>query len=166
MARKDEIEEKEELQVAEDRKKSPVMLIILIALLLLVLVAVGVGAALYFMKKPPAEEKKGVAPVTAAIGPLWTMEGMIVNLADQGGERYLKVSMQFELNSPEAAKELDLVKPKIKDMVIDLLSSKTYADLADNAGKQRLREELMFKANGILTQGKISKVYFTEFVIQ
>ncbi|MCX7982195.1 MAG: flagellar basal body-associated FliL family protein [Syntrophales bacterium] len=166
MARKDEIEEKVEVSVEEGKKKSPLMLIILVILLLLMLVAVGVGAALYFMKQPSEAEKKKTAPVTAAIGPMWTMDSMIVNLADQGGERYIKVSMQFELNSPEVAKELDLVKPKIKDMAIDLLSSKTYAELADNAGKQRLREELMFKANSIITQGKITKVYFTEFVIQ
>lgn len=166
MARKDEIEEKEQISADGEKKKSPIMLIMLVVLVLLILVAVGVGAALYFMKKPAEAEKKKAAPVTAAIGPTWAMESMIVNLADQGGERYVKVSMQFELNSPEVTKELDLVKPKIKDMAIDLLSSKTYADLADNAGKQRLREELMFKANSIITQGKVTKVYFTEFVIQ
>jgi len=166
MARKEELEDTAEVKLEEKPKKSPLMMVVVIALLILVLAAIGVGAALFFMQKSAKEEKKQAVTSTAAIGPLWAMESMIVNLADAGGERYLKVAMQFEINSPEVARELEAVKPKIKDMAIDLLSSKNYADLADNAGKQRLREELMLKANSILTQGKITKVYFTEFVIQ
>jgi flagellar FliL protein len=36
----------------------------------------------------------------------------------------------------------------------------------DMAGKQRLREEIAMRLNTFLTTGKVSKVYFTEFVIQ
>jgi len=36
----------------------------------------------------------------------------------------------------------------------------------DISGKQRLREDIAFKLNSILSKGKIVRVYFTEFVIQ
>jgi len=125
------------------------------------------GAVWFFKQRAAAEEKKRqTVPQAANIGPIWPMESIIVNLADGGGERYLKVTMQLEVATPEATKELDLVKPRIRDTIIDLLSSKTYADLADNMGKQRLRDEIVLRANSILAQGKVTKVYFTEFIIQ
>ena len=170
MAGKTEIEAIEDVVEGqqEGKKKRPSVLVIVgIVLVLLILIGVSAGAIWHFWQKSAAEEKKQQSVLqTAAIGPVWPMESIIVNLADGGGERYLKVAMQLEVASPEATKELDLVKPKIRDTVIDLLSSKTYADLADNAGKQRLRDEIILRANSVLTQGKVTKVYFTEFIIQ
>ena len=61
---------------------------------------------------------------------------------------------------------LDQVKPRVRDGILELLSSKTLADLADAMGKQRLREEIILRANNSISRGRISKVYFTEFVIQ
>ena len=36
----------------------------------------------------------------------------------------------------------------------------------DLAGKQRLREEIAGRINNILQRGKVTKVYFTDFVVQ
>jgi flagellar FliL protein len=49
---------------------------------------------------------------------------------------------------------------------LDLLSSKSYKDIVDINGKQRLRDEILMRLNTFLTGGKIVKVYFTEFVVQ
>jgi len=62
--------------------------------------------------------------------------------------------------------ELNLLKPKLRDSILDLLSAKTYKEMMDPIGKQRLRDEIALRANAYLTKGKIIKVYFTEFVIQ
>ncbi|MDQ5985849.1 MAG: hypothetical protein CSYNP_01566 [Syntrophus sp. SKADARSKE-3] len=165
MAKKDEITEKDEQAggVQESVKKASMMKIIILGVVVLVVLAGGIGGAVFFMSK--SAEKK--APVAApAIGPTWAMEPLIINLADNNGERYLKLVMSFELTSAEAAKELDIVKPKLRDGIVDLLSNKSYKDLADNIGKQKLRDDIMLRGNSILLQGKITKVYFTEFVIQ
>jgi flagellar FliL protein len=74
--------------------------------------------------------------------------------------------MQFEVADPLIIAELDLVKPRVRDSILDLLSSKTLADLADAPGKQRLREEIILRVNNAISRGRITKVYFTEFVIQ
>ncbi len=170
MAGKEEIEPIEDVvegQLGGQQKRSYLRIVVMVVVVLVLLVGAGVGMALFLKQRSVAEEKKrSAAQVMAAIGPVWPMDSIIVNLADAGGERYLKVTMLLEVATPEATKELDLVKPKIKDTIIDLLSSKTYADLADNAGKQRLRDEVILRANSILTQGKVTKVYFTEFIIQ
>ena len=167
MAKKQEIKEKdekaEEAGQEPEQKKSSVLKYVIIGVIALVVIGAGVGGALFFMGK--SDDKKKAAPAPA-IGPTWSMEPLIVNLADNNGDRYLKVVIQMELTMPEASKELDTIKPKFRDSIVDLLSGKTYKDLADNVGKQRLRDEITLRGNSMLMQGKINKVYFTEFVIQ
>jgi flagellar FliL protein len=94
------------------------------------------------------------------------MDPFIVNLMDNNGERYLKLAIQLEISDPKGVAELDQMKPKLRDNVLDLLSAKSVKELMDMAGKQRLREEIAMRLNTFLTTGKVSKVYFTEFVIQ
>jgi flagellar FliL protein len=43
---------------------------------------------------------------------------------------------------------------------------KTFKELMELTGKQKLRDEMVMRLNAFLTKGKINKVYFTEFVIQ
>ena len=40
------------------------------------------------------------------IGPMYKMDTMIVNLADRGGKRYLRLTMQFELTTQEVVEEI------------------------------------------------------------
>ena len=162
MAKEEKEEVVEEQQV---KKKKPIMKIVVIALSLVVVVAVGVAGAVYFLGGYGGEKKVAPQP-RPAIGALWPMEPFIVNLLDNQGERYLKVIMQLEVSDQLVIAELDLLKPKLRDNVLDLLSAKAYNDLIDLAGKQRLRDELATRLNSFLRKGKIVKVYFTDFVIQ
>ena len=134
---------------------------IIIGLFVLLIVGAAVAGSVYFFTKAPGEKKE-----PPAVSILWTLEPFIVNLADNGGDRYLKVAMQFEVHDPALLHELDMAKPRIRDTVLDLLSSKSQMDLVDSVGKQRLREEIIERVNDAITTGKISRVYFTEFVIQ
>ena len=167
MAKREEVKENdmqiEGGQQAEGKKKLPLVKILIVGVVILVLLGAGIGGTIFFMNSSKPAKKQDAAP---AIGPTWPMEALIVNLADNSGDRYLKVVMQLEVSTPEAAKELDAIKPKLRDSVLDLLSGKTYKDLSDNVGKQRVRDEVMLRGNSMLMQGKINKVYFTEFVIQ
>lgn len=100
------------------------------------------------------------------IGALWSLGSIIVNLLDNEGERYLKVNIQIELSNPECAAELDILKPKIMDGILDLLSSKSYKEIVGFEGKQHLRDEISLRLNNYLSKGRIAHVYFTEFVVQ
>ena len=62
--------------------------------------------------------------------------------------------------------EVNQRMPQIKDAILLLLSNKTYSELSDLQGKIQLRAELINKLNGILQQGKVKRIYFTEFVVQ
>ncbi|MDD5476319.1 MAG: flagellar basal body-associated FliL family protein, partial [Syntrophales bacterium] len=110
--------------------------------------------------------QQAVVDVTPQIGTLWSMGTLIVNLLDDEGERYLKATIELELSSPDMVSELDVLKPKILDGILDLLSSKYYRDIVGFEGKQHLRDEISLRINNYLSRGRISNVYFTDFVIQ
>ena len=158
---KKEVVEEEE-QPAEPKKKSKLKWIIM-AVVILVVVAAGTIAGFYFFTK--AEVKKPVAEKPAVIT-IWPMEAFIINIAETNGERYLKIVVQLEVSDPDVVKELEQLKPRLRDSILDLLTPKTYKELMDLAGKQRLREEIAGRINNILQRGKVTKVYFTDFVIQ
>ncbi len=136
----------------------------------------------------PVEPAGPVAPVVQTVprgnGILFPLGERVVNLADPGGYRYLRVSITLEF-LPESAEfyrlppdkrvaeeerfkeELARQKPIIDDLVISILSSKTFAEIFSLEGKQQLKEELMEQLNASLGEGKyVGAVYFTDFVVQ
>ena len=158
---KDEVEETQPVV-----KKKATLKIVIIALSSLVIVAGGVFGALYYFSSAAAGKKAEPAAARPLIGALWPMDPFIVNLLDNQGERYLKIVIQLEMSDQPVLAELDQLKPKLRDNVLDLLTAKTYSELMEPGGKQRLRDELAMRLNSYLTKGKVLKVYFTDFVIQ
>lgn len=168
---KDEVDENEDETEGEakpEKKGSPLKLIIIIAVVLLLLG--GGGAAAYFLlvkgKSQSAEKKPDAQHAQMVV--FWPMEPFIVNLMDNEGERYLKVVMQLELSDQTMVEEMKKMNPKLRDNILELLSAKTYKDMMDPLGKQRLRDEIVMRMNMTVnsSKGKVNKVYFTEFVIQ
>jgi len=97
---------------------------------------------------------------------IWPIGSLIVNLIDDNGERYLRTTIQIEVSGQDCVAELDLLKPKVTDSIIGLLSSKSYREIAGFEGKQRLKDEISMRLNGYLAKGQVRRVYFTEFLIQ
>jgi flagellar FliL protein len=98
------------------------------------------------------------------IGKTIPMETFLVNLSGNRGNKLLKVNMDLELEGGKIAEEIDKRKPQIRDIIIILLSSKTYAQLSSPEGKEYLRDEIRDTVNSFLTTGKIKRVLFTEFL--
>ena len=174
-------EEKENTQEEEKEEKkdsgggNKILLIVIVVLLLLLLVIGGLVA--YFLlsgndeEQPPQQEPKKVekkhkASEMTEIGPIYPLDPFIVNLVSSNANRYLKCKIDLELDSPELQQEVDKKLPAIRDLIIQILSSKTVEEIQTAKGKQKLKEEIKRKINEILTTGEIKNVYFTEFVIQ
>lgn len=88
----------------------------------------------------------------------------VVNLADPNARRYLKVVLEVEMTgNPEL---LEGNQAKIRDALLMLLSSKTSQELSTLEGKILLRKEIVDRLNQAIGQPKVSRVYFTDFVIQ
>lgn len=160
-------EEKEEIvQDSPPVKKKPIIKIIVIILSVLVVLGAGTFGAIYFFGHSRGEKKAETPAHPPLVGTLWSIEPFIVNIADNQGERYLKLVMQLEVSDPLVSTQLDQLKPKLRDNILDLLTAKSYSELMDMGGKQRLRDEIVMRLNSFLTQGKVVRVYFIEFVIQ
>jgi flagellar FliL protein len=111
------------------------------------------------------EPKEVVTVEKEESGLMYQLDPFIVNLFDERGVRYLKVRLDIELwdiTEEEMAKK----DPKVRDSLIVLLSSKKYEEIGSLEGKARLREEILFRLNRILGEGKAKEVYFTDFVVQ
>lgn len=158
--RKDEVEKQD--GKPQPKKRLPLKLILIVVVALLVIVA-GAGAGYFFLTKKEAPK---VAEPKPAVITIWPMESFVVNIADGSGERYLKLVIQLELSEAETVAELEKLKPRLRDSILDLLTPKTYKELMDTAGKQRLREDIAGRVNNVLSKGKVTRVYFTEFVVQ
>jgi flagellar FliL protein len=160
-----------------------VLLIIMGLVLVLVL---GMGGGMFMIwSKLSAMSSKAVVPETGAeaisdkakpeeIGAVVSMDTFIVNLADPGGNRYLRVTMDLELagkpvdktGGKTAGDELAKRMPQIRDAILMILSTKRHADISAPEGKTALREEIVNAANGLLASSQVSRIYFKEFVIQ
>ena len=65
---------------------------------------------------------------------------------------------------PMDLEEIDKRKAQIRDIIIMVLSSKTYEEVSSSSGKDSLRGEIRDTINSFLVQGKISNVFFTDFI--
>lgn len=161
-------DENETESAEEPQKKGSKLKLIIILIVVLVLLGGG-GAASYFFffkaKSQTADKKQDAKPQVAVFLP---MDPFIVNLIDNEGERYLKVVMQLELSDQLMLEDVKKINPKIRDAILELLAAKTYKEMIDPLGKQKLRDEITMRLNLIINspKGKVVKVYFTEFVIQ
>ncbi|MFZ3049081.1 MAG: flagellar basal body-associated FliL family protein, partial [Desulfatirhabdiaceae bacterium] len=100
------------------------------------------------------------------IGPIFPLDNFIVNLSDQGGKRYLRITMALELSDVKIADVLTQRLPQVRDAILMILPAKKVDEMQSVEGKNALRTELMAKLNEMTGGGTIKTIYFTEFVIQ
>lgn len=100
------------------------------------------------------------------IGPMYSLDSFVVNLAEAGGNRYLRVTMELELADEMLRNELDQRLPQVRNAMLMTLPSKTPDEINTVDGKLALRDQLIDEINSFLTTGEVTNIYFTEFVIQ
>lgn len=170
MADEDRKEEEQGGDEQQQKKKSPLLLIIGIGAGMLIAAVVAAVIVFKVLMAPPDETKedtKDQAGKEIYFGKLFSFdEPIIVNLAGTAGQRYLKVSIQYEVSDDKVIEELKQRKPLMLDLLINILSSKSIDDVANTVGRNRLRREIIDKSNAEILSGKVINVYFTEFVIQ
>jgi flagellar FliL protein len=126
-----------------------------------------------------AAAEKAKPPVTV----MYPTKERVVNLADKGTSKYLKVDVTLEFidtkmkDPPPAAAvaqqqtdfatEISPYSAIIEDALTTTLSSKTSADLLAPSGKDQLKTDLINNVNKALhDQEQVVNVYFTSFIIQ
>ncbi len=94
------------------------------------------------------------------------LEPFIVNLVDNSGTRYLKLTLNLDLTSSAMVAKIKNHDARIRDSLIVLLSSKSYAEIGTVEGKYQLRDEIVQRINQFIGGKGVKTAYFTEFVIQ
>ena len=151
------------------------ILVLLIGVMMMLML--GLGGGLFMMWNQlsalnaqsvadAGEQPDEVVSLEQSLGPIFSLDTFIVNLADKGGTRYLRVTMDLELGNSDLEDELHKRLPQVRDSLLMILPSKRFEDISTVQGKTALRDEMLEALNGYLGQGKIINIYFKEFVVQ
>jgi flagellar protein FliL len=143
-------------------KKLPLIKMAILAVLLALLGGGGYLGYAKFLKPPPPEAPQLAVEQSVA----QEMGTFLVNLSDPGGKRYLKISIQLELNNQPVSQELSKRNVEVRDTILMILSSKEYNDIGNAMGKMVLKRELLTRLNKMLRDGQVKEIYFTEFLVQ
>lgn len=100
------------------------------------------------------------------MGKLYELDEFVVNLARSSRTRYLKTTIQLELEDKSLVKTIEKRKPQIRDALIILLSNQSVDGLEQMEGKYELKRQVVARLNSLLGDDSVRNVYFTEFVIQ
>ncbi len=152
----------------EPKKKSKMMLFIILGVVLLLAGGGGFFAYTKFLA-PPAEveeEKPKEEELAEPVGEMVTLKEFVLNLSDPKGKRYLKCTISIEVENVEAVERIQKIEPKLRDIVIMLLTSLSFEEVMTPEGKIRIRDELLERFNQAARPDKLKHLYFTNFVVQ
>lgn len=93
----------------------------------------------------------------------------IVNVAGTDGSRFLKVVLMLEYQeNKKMGEELKKRHPKIKDLLIEQLSTMTLEQINDVDVRNQIRKEFLRAVNSTIPEkiGQVSNVFISEFIIQ
>lgn len=157
--------------------KLPLIIIIFVVLL------AAIGAVFYFLvlKKDTAEGGPKLTPRPTPGMQMPMTEAFTVNLQPDGVD-IATIKMVFEIRSlsddvliEEAAKEWMppaddnrfTLYPKIRDVIMAILRSKTKTELNSSAGVEKTKDQIINTLNqDVLSKSQLSDVSFTSLVIQ
>jgi flagellar FliL protein len=146
--------------------------LIVVLAVLLVAAAVIVGYVVISGRGPAGEASadedgaNDVVQPNLAMGPGYTFDTFIVNVAGTGGRRYLKCTITVEFDKNAGVTEAGTKVPLLRDAMIDILSSKTLDDLEPGPLRDALRGELVSTISSVITKARVMRVFFNEFVVQ
>ena len=152
-----------EAQPAPAPKKSRKGIVVI--LLLLVLIGGGGAAAYWFLKGRPASAAEPPPSPPSVV----SFDPFVVNLADAGGTRYLRLSLALVVANAEEAKrftEETVLRMRLRSAILEMLAQENAAHLMTPAGKAALKAAIAARASEAAEDLKISDVLFSEFIVQ
>ena len=99
-------------------------------------------------------------------GKFLELENLLVNPAGSRGERFLMVSVAYEVPDDEALEHLHEREIQIRDVVSATLESRTLDDLTQPSARDDLKQKLLEVVEPFTGPAAWVRVYLPRFVIQ
>ncbi len=135
----------------------------------IVVALVGGGGAYWFLQKPVEAADEAHHEEPPPTRGLVSFDPFVVNLADPGVSRFLRVSMQLVVKDAEHATELEESKVAMmqaRSAILDLLTTQTSDVLVTTEGKGKLRAAIIEKLHTTIEEFEVVDVLFSDFVVQ
>ena len=154
--------EKDKAEVKEKSGKG--LMVVLFILGLIVLGAATFGGVYLFMKTNKTVSAQQVVVEQSYVD----LEEMTINLADEGGKRYLKcqISIGHDKSNKKVAKEIEANKSVIQDTINFYFKGQKAEYVNDVNNKEKIKDELMEEINKELQKGKITDLRFKNIIVQ
>ncbi len=98
------------------------------------------------------------------LGPVTHLDEFTINLSED--RRFVRVTIALEVNDSDVVEEIETRKPQIRDVIISIIRAKKYDDIKDEDGSRVLRGDIRDQINNKLSEGEVTNVFFTEFMVQ
>lgn len=137
-----------------------------------IVLAIAGGAAFWWSQK--AQAQAADAEATAAPAEeheergIVSFDPFVVNLADPGVSRFLRVKVQLLVANAEEAEAIEKSTVKLsraRSIILELLTTQTSDVLVTSQGKAELRK-LISEAVGKSLHSEVADVLFSDFVVQ
>jgi flagellar FliL protein len=116
----------------------------------------------------PSEKKllEMSVPEDAEVKQVVELQPFIVNLADDGEPRYLRMTVSVGLAESGESKPDPLFTTKVRNAMLAILTSKRSDEILTVEGKAKLRKELLHAAEAAVTEPEVHAIYITDFIVQ
>ena len=120
--------------------------LIVIGAVVALLVVAAAAALLFITNKsngdPYSEEPRAKAAATL-VPTFLPLENMVVNLSDQGGDRFAQIGITLELQDEATATLVKQYMPSIRNGILMLVSQRTADELLLREGKEKLAADIL-----------------------
>lgn len=137
----------------------------LVWILLVLVTAVAAGGAGAYWMYIHRGHPDAPPPTPAMVN----FDPFVVNLADAGGSRFLRVTLRLVVPDEHKAKALadnEVARMRVRSAVLELLTLQTAAHLVTPEGKVELKKSIAERAEQASGEAKVIDVLFSEFVVQ
>lgn len=152
--------------VKSGKSNKNILLIVVIILLAVAVVGGGAFAGYYLGTKnvPVIQNSSSKEGITEAA---FDIEELVLNLSDENSKRFLKVKLvlAYDSKNKDLPKELEAKKMAVKDAIISVVRAKKSADLSPK-GSEDLKAEILNRVNPIFSKGRLTNVYYSDFLVQ
>ena len=136
--------------------------------LLLALLGGGAGFYLFFsgtISLPESAEKETAEPVDALpkVG-FVALDPMVISLGPSSENRHLRFTAQVEVEA-EHVSDVELLKPRIVDVLNSYLRALETSDLEDPTALTRLRAQMLRRIQLVTGDGRVRDLLIMEFVL-